>query len=122
MHLTVFQSDKGDCLMLESGENRMLIDGGMRDSYTRHVAPTLSQLQKNGNRLDLVYVSHIDRDHVFGVLQMMKDPVVWRVYDFHQTALGGNRNWPEPKVKRPPDMECQSPHHDDHGASLKNGA
>ncbi len=52
MKLTVFQSDKGDCLMLESGGKRMLIDGGMRDSYTRHVAPTLSELGKNGEKLD----------------------------------------------------------------------
>lgn len=104
MKLTVFQSDKGDCLMLESGQKRMLVDGGMRDSYTRHVAPTLSELERSGNKLDLVYVSHIDRDHVFGVLQMMEDLVAWRVYDFHQTAPGGNRNWPQPKVKRPPEI------------------
>lgn len=104
MKLTVFQSDKGDCLMLESRGKRMLIDGGMRDSYTRHAAPTLSELEKNREKLDLVYVSHIDRDHVWGVLQMMEDLVAWRVYDFHQTAPGGNRDWPIPKVKRPPDV------------------
>jgi beta-lactamase superfamily II metal-dependent hydrolase len=104
MKLTVFQSDKGDCLMLESGGKRMLVDGGMRDSYARHVAPTLGELEKTGKKLDVVYVSHIDRDHVFGVLQMMEDLVDWRVYDFHQTAQGGNRDWPKPKVKRPPDI------------------
>lgn len=104
MKLSVFQSDKGDCLMLESGGKRMLIDGGMRDSYTRHVAPTLSELEKNDQKLDLVYVSHIDRDHVFGVLQMMEDLVAWRVFDFHQSAPGGNRNRPKPKVKRPPNI------------------
>ncbi len=104
MILTVFQSDKGDCLMLESGGKRMLIDGGMRKSYTRHVAPTMGELEKNGDKLDIVYVSHIDRDHVFGVLQMMEDLVAWRVYDFHQTALNGNRAWPKPKVTRPPEI------------------
>lgn len=104
MNLTVFQSDKGDCLMLASGNKRILIDGGMRDSYARHVAPTLSKLEKNCDVLDLVYVSHIDRDHVFGVLQMMEDLVAWRVYDFHRTAPSGNRNWPKPKAKRPPEI------------------
>ena len=98
MKLTVFQSDKGDCLMLESGGKRILIDGGMRDSYTRHAAPTLSKLEENDEKIDLVYVSHIDRDHVFGLLQMMEDLVAWRVYEFHQEAEGGNRDWPEPKV------------------------
>lgn len=104
MKLTVFQSDKGDCLMLESGGKRMLIDGGMRDSYTRHVAPTLGKIRDDGGKLDVVYVSHVDRDHVFGVLQMMEDLVAWRVYDFHRKAPGGNRDWPKPKVKRPPEI------------------
>jgi beta-lactamase superfamily II metal-dependent hydrolase len=104
MKLTVFQSDKGDCLMLNSGAKRMLIDGGMRHSYTQHAAPTFDRLRKNGEKLDLVYVSHIDRDHVFGVLQMMEDLVAWRVYDFHQNAPGGNRDFPKPKVRRPPEI------------------
>ncbi len=104
MKLTIFQSDKGDCLMLSAGGRRILVDGGMRDSYTRHVAPNLDKLRMNGEKLDLVYVSHIDRDHVFGILQMMEDLVAWRVYDFHQTDPGGNRNWPKPKVRRPPEI------------------
>ena len=104
MKLTVFQSDKGDCLMLTTGGKRMLIDGGMRKSYTRHVASTMSKLRGDGEKLDLVYVSHIDRDHVWGVLQMMEDLVAWRVYDFHQTSDNGNRAWPKPKVRRPPEI------------------
>lgn len=104
MKLTVFQSDKGDCLMLTTGGKHMLIDGGMRKSYTRHVASTMNKLRRDREKLDLVYVSHIDRDHVWGVLQMMEDLVAWRVYDFHKTSDNGNRGWPRPKVRRPPEI------------------
>ena len=45
MKLTVFQSDKGDCLLLTSADGKnVLIDGGMSDSYTTHVAPALNKL------------------------------------------------------------------------------
>lgn len=96
MELTVFQSDKGDCLLLTSKDKRrMLIDGGMRASYTRFVAPLLGQ-----DDLDLVCVSHIDQDHISGVLQMLDDTVAWRVHDFH--VQNGNPTHPEPKSPRPP--------------------
>ena len=46
MKVRVFQSDKGDCLLLTSasGKNRVLVDGGMSSSYTKHVAPALAKL------------------------------------------------------------------------------
>lgn len=77
MKLRVFQSDKGDCLLLTSKDGkRILADGGMRSSYRAHVAPAMGQLQSAGEQLDLLYVSHIDRDHISGVLQLLDDLVV----------------------------------------------
>ena len=70
MKLTVFQSEKGDCLLLTSqnARRRILVDGGMRASYQTFVAPALGDLASRGEALDLVYVSHIDQDHIAGVL------------------------------------------------------
>lgn len=99
MDLTMFQSDKGDCLMLESGGSkpvRMLIDGGMEVSYKKHVAPALSKLPQ----LDLVYVSHIDDDHIAGVLKLFDDMVDWRVYTYQRSQ--GNTSHAKPRVPRPP--------------------
>jgi hypothetical protein len=98
--LRVFQSDKGDCLLLSSNDGKhVLVDGGMRDSYLEHVAPQLKDLDK----LDLVYVSHIDRDHIAGVLQLMEDILAWRVHDFQRER--GNDFAPEPRPPRPPRVE-----------------
>ena len=104
MKLTAFQSDKGDCLLLEttSGKNRMLVDGGMRRAYGAHAAPALGALRKAKKKLDIVYVSHIDQDHISGVLEMLDDEAAWRVHE-HQ-AQSGNASHPQPKAPRPPEI------------------
>ena len=108
MKLTVFQSDKGDCLLVSTnGDNdsfNILVDGGMSSSYTRHVAPTLHKMQKNGEKLNLVYVSHIDQDHISGVLQLFEDMLRWRVYDFQKGNNGVKAK--EPESLRPPEVEA----------------
>jgi hypothetical protein len=99
--LTVFQAGKGDCLLLQSKDDtRVLIDGGMRAAYREHVAPALGALEQKGKALDLVYLSHIDRDHISGVLQLMDDLVAWRVFDFQQAS--GNTHFKQPNAPRPP--------------------
>ena len=72
----------------------------MRADYRKHVAPALARLRTANQALDLVYVSHIDRDHISGVLQLMDDTVSWRVFDYQREA--GNADYPEPDVPRPP--------------------
>lgn len=104
MKLTVFQSEKGDCLLLEGDAGgRMLVDGGMRDSYTEHVAPALGKLCAKGEIIDVVYVSHIDQDHISGVLQMMHDEVEWRIHDFQIKQK--NLTHKPPASRRPPKVK-----------------
>jgi hypothetical protein len=100
MKLTVFQAGKGDCLLLQDGGTNVLVDGGMRDAYRTHVAPSLGALRDAGEELDLVYVSHIDRDHISGVLQLLDDEIDWRVFDFQRST--GNTHIREPTRPRPP--------------------
>ncbi|HLL72765.1 MAG TPA: hypothetical protein VK363_15080 [Pyrinomonadaceae bacterium] len=100
MRLTVFQSAEGDCLLLTGADRkRMLIDGGMNPSYREHVAETLSALKK----LDLVYVSHIDADHISGILRMVDDLVDWRVYDY-QSKPSSKKAGVKKKAKKEPDF------------------
>ncbi|HLL74730.1 MAG TPA: MBL fold metallo-hydrolase [Pyrinomonadaceae bacterium] len=104
MKLTVFQSDKGDCMLLEGGDGRrVLVDGGMRESYSEHVAPALGKLRAKGAAIDVVYVSHIDQDHISGVLQMMDDEVDWRVHDYQ--VKHGNPKHKKPGAPRPPKVK-----------------
>ena len=103
MKLRVFQSDKGDCMLLTSSDGRhVLIDGGMSASYREHAAPALNLLQQAGTPLDTVYVSHIDQDHIAGVLRMAGDLVAWKVFDFQRA--NGNPGAPMPDMPRPPEI------------------
>ncbi len=100
MKLTIFQSDKGDCLLLEaeSGE-LMLCDGGMGPSMRNHVRAELGALRDEERELEFAYISHIDNDHISGVLQLLEDEVEWRVYHHHKEK---GDPVAKPKVPRPP--------------------
>lgn len=98
MKLTIFQSEKGDCLLLESSDGkRILCDGGMRPSMQSVVRQELAKLRPA--TLDYVYISHIDQDHIAGIVQLLEDAIDWRLYDHHKAA---GTPIAKPKVPRPP--------------------
>jgi beta-lactamase superfamily II metal-dependent hydrolase len=104
MKLRIFQSDKGDCLLLQSRDGiNILCDGGMAESMRKYVREPLAQLVNKGSGiLDVVYVSHIDQDHISGVLQLLQDALDWKIYSFHQN--NGRTSVREPKFARPPSI------------------
>ena len=71
MKIKMFHVGDGDCLLLSSGTKNMLIDGGRKGAFRDNVSAELSQLSK----LDIVCVSHIDDDHISGILSLIEDEV-----------------------------------------------
>ena len=101
MILHIFQSDKGDCLLLEASDGGLVLcDGGMSTSMRAHVRDELARLREDGRELAYVYVSHIDQDHISGVLQLLEDEVAWRVFDYEQSVSHPDPTTPD--VPRPP--------------------
>ncbi len=101
MKLTVFHSDKGDCALLTGAQGaNILVDGGMASSFRKHAAPALDRMRLAGGELDLVYISHIDQDHISGILRMLDDIVDWRVFHFHDDA--GDNGFRAPDSPEPP--------------------
>jgi beta-lactamase superfamily II metal-dependent hydrolase len=104
MKLTVFQAGKGDSLLLRAEDGTtILADGGMYDAYKEHVAPALGAIHASGGELDLLYVSHIDQDHISGVLELFKDELNWRVVAYQRR--NGNDDAPSPDRPRPPKVK-----------------
>lgn len=72
--LTMLPAEDGDCLLLEYGDGtftrRILVDGGRARTYPQ-IKPVLAGL---GGVVDLLVVTHVDQDHILGVLAMMADP------------------------------------------------
>ena len=79
--LDVLRARKGDCLMLHFGTNDdphlILIDGGPSKVYKPHLAPRIEQLHASRKLdpndplpVDVVLVSHVDDDHIRGILEL----------------------------------------------------
>ena len=72
--LHVVQAEFGDCFILESklrnGSITILLDGGPHQTFRKHLKPTLQKLPLNG-KIDLVVLSHIDNDHIIGLLDLL---------------------------------------------------
>lgn len=117
MKLQIFQSYQGDCLLVESRSgHRMLCDGGTAAAMKTFVAPALERLHRNGHAIDLLYVSHIDDDHIGGVLTLLEAALDWRVYDFHAANNDAPR---EPDAPRVPEIRglWHNAFHDQIGAN-----
>src|SRR3954452_2109421 len=72
--LDVVQAAFGDCLIVRYGtrtrQRMLLVDGGPFGTFSDHLRPALIKLGGTGATLDLVVLSHIDNDHVMGLLEM----------------------------------------------------
>lgn len=70
-------ADEGDCLWVEYGagtdRSRILIDGGRARTY-EHLQRKARDLADHDREFELLVVSHIDRDHIEGVLSLLEDP------------------------------------------------
>jgi hypothetical protein len=85
--LDLRRARKGDCLIVHYGSKDdpglALIDGGPGQVYKPHLKPRLAQIRKArglGNdeslSVDLLMVSHIDDDHINGILELTNELVV----------------------------------------------
>lgn len=68
----------GDCLLLtlslpDGPARHILIDGGPGRTH-RRLAQEIQQLQDQGQELDLLLITHIDDDHIGGLVKLFEDP------------------------------------------------
>lgn len=69
------QAHEGDCFLLEHTHRNkkrfVLVDGGPNKTYDPFLERTLKhKVTRNGGKLDLVVLSHVDADHVVGLLDL----------------------------------------------------
>jgi beta-lactamase superfamily II metal-dependent hydrolase len=85
----VVQAEFGDCLFLEYGRPAKprftLIDGGPPKNFDVNLAPVLKQIAKRKVPLDLAVLSHVDNDHVVGMV------------DYFAELQAGASDLPRPK-------------------------
>ena len=77
LRLQVVQADYGDCLVLQYGAEGaakyILVDGGPDGVYANHLRATLEVIASQKGQLDLVVLTHVDEDHVVGLVDMLSE-------------------------------------------------
>jgi beta-lactamase superfamily II metal-dependent hydrolase len=79
--LEALEAAEGDALLLHYGSRQkprlIVIDGGPKDIYKKSLAPRLAQIRqaRGGGVMEvrMVMVSHIDGDHITGILDLTRD-------------------------------------------------
>ena len=82
--LDVRRARKGDCLLLHYGTatkpGLVVIDGGPKGVYGPHLKPRLLEIREARNLdaqrplpVDLLMVSHLDDDHIQGILELTRE-------------------------------------------------
>ena len=70
MRIKMLPALNGDCILVEySPAHFILIDGGYVDTYQNYLLPKLKEIAARGGSLDLLVVTHIDSDHVSGIIK-----------------------------------------------------
>jgi len=70
-----YPAQNGDAFIIKTDNpspTAVLIDGGYSATFHQQIRPDLQELAQNGYRLDLVVATHIDADHVSGLLRLFK--------------------------------------------------
>jgi hypothetical protein len=74
LRLSAVQAEFGDCLLVEARSGavtrHLLIDGGPPGTYESRLRPLLVGIAAAGGRIDVAVVSHIDIDHITGILDL----------------------------------------------------
>lgn len=77
IRVDLMPAQQGDCLWIEYGDPqqpyRLLIDGGTSNTY-QTLKKRIESLPTNRRRFELLIISHIDSDHIGGIVGLLKNP------------------------------------------------
>ncbi len=72
-----FPAGHGDSFLIrcQSADRprNILVDGGSSGTFEHHIRPTLEKLAAAGEQIDLLVVTHVDADHIEGVISLLAE-------------------------------------------------
>ena len=96
LKLHAIQAEYGDCFILEYGSpsspKNILVDGGPETIYDKHLRDELLKIRDNGGKLDLVILSHVDADHITGLLDFAAE-LRQQKADNKDATIGADAIW-----------------------------
>ena len=71
----MYPANNGDAFLISASVPEpitILIDGGYVNTYRKYISPDLRSLASEGRSLDMVLATHIDADHILGLIEFFK--------------------------------------------------
>jgi len=72
----MYPAKNGDCFLVSLGEQdkkHILIDCGYTETYEEFLKKDLIKISEAGERLNLMIITHIDKDHILGAIKFIED-------------------------------------------------
>lgn len=77
MRISLLPAANGDCILVEYAPlHYILIDGGYVDTYHNYLLPRLNDINAQGGVVDLLVVTHIDSDHISGIIKLLEEEIL----------------------------------------------
>ncbi|MGB6130126.1 MAG: MBL fold metallo-hydrolase [Psychrilyobacter sp.] len=77
INLKILPASYGDCFLItireENSVTNILIDGGLSKTYDDHLKQLLKELSEKGEKLSLIINTHIDSDHIRGLISLFRE-------------------------------------------------
>lgn len=76
LKIKLFPAEYGDCVLLEINDKKtiyILVDGGTTKTYDNFIKKEIKSIKDNIKKLDLIICTHIDFDHIGGLIQTIKN-------------------------------------------------
>ncbi|MEH7159342.1 ComEC/Rec2 family competence protein [Neobacillus drentensis] len=76
IHIKSLPAHDGDCFIISFGEpgsiKNIIVDGGRRKPVRKRLKEELDLIKTNNQKVDLLIVTHIDEDHIQGILKLFE--------------------------------------------------
>lgn len=69
--LKMYPAKNGDAFLVDIADHLFLIDAGYASTFRDEISPDLSALSQSGRRLSLAICTHVDADHIGGLIQFI---------------------------------------------------
>ncbi|MEA9830474.1 AVAST type 1 anti-phage system MBL fold metallo-hydrolase Avs1a [Xanthomonas campestris pv. raphani] len=95
--LKMYPARNGDAFLVEVAGQHILIDAGYASTFRDEIAPDLLELHQAGRRLSLAVCTHVDADHIGGMIEFIGAngaPGARRIIEVDQFWHNGLRSLP----------------------------
>ncbi|MCR3959511.1 MULTISPECIES: MBL fold metallo-hydrolase [Aeromonas] len=73
--IKMYPACQGDAFLLsiDNESTNIIIDMGLKATYSNHIRSDLMGLKRRGHSIDLLVVTHVDNDHIEGVVKFIEE-------------------------------------------------